>query len=216
MLLPLKLICELKNVRRDGTSLIYIQYCFSADKRTLLNTQISIHPLYWNKRKSCSSYDLPLLHGDIQQLNDELKRMYRIAEDIVAFAFKKKIEGPLNFVKKTYHPHFDVSTLEKQETVTELVGAIMQKKVNKDFYFQMDDYIEAKRNKVCNGMLNVYRQLKERIKAFETFRKTPISFESMDYTFYEDFIEFLTFHYEHKRRKQVLLGLKGKYTGSND
>ncbi len=208
MLLPLKPICERKNTRRDGTSLIYIQYCFSADKRTLLNTEISVPPGYWNKKKLCISNDLPSLHGDVQQLNDELKRMYRVAEDIVAFALKKKIEDPLNFVKKTYHPHFDVASLEKEEAVTKLVEAISQKKVNKDFYFQIDEYIEVKKNKVCNGMINVYRQLKERLKAFEMFQKRPITFEIIDYTFYEDFMEFLSFHYVHKRRKQVLLGLK--------
>ena len=42
MLLPVKPICERKFVRRDGTSLIYIQYCFSAEKRTLLNTEITV------------------------------------------------------------------------------------------------------------------------------------------------------------------------------
>ncbi len=51
MLLPVKPICERKFVRRNGTSLIYLQYCFSADKRTLLNTEIAIPPAYLEKLK---------------------------------------------------------------------------------------------------------------------------------------------------------------------
>lgn len=41
MLLPIKPICDPKNARRDGTSLIYLQYCYSATNRTLLNTEIA-------------------------------------------------------------------------------------------------------------------------------------------------------------------------------
>jgi hypothetical protein len=38
MLLPLKPICSRREIRRDGTSIIYIQYCFSSKHRTDLNT----------------------------------------------------------------------------------------------------------------------------------------------------------------------------------
>jgi len=48
MLLPLKPICEAKKARRDGTSIIYIQYCYSSEKRTNLNTEIAIPANYWN------------------------------------------------------------------------------------------------------------------------------------------------------------------------
>ena len=51
MLVPIKSICERKDMRRDGTSVIYIQYCYSADKRTLLNSEIAIPHAYWNKKK---------------------------------------------------------------------------------------------------------------------------------------------------------------------
>jgi hypothetical protein len=57
-------------------------------------------------------------------------------------------------------------------------------------------------------MLGVYRQLKGRLKAFETFRQHPIIFDCVDYNFYDDFIEFLTYHYEHKRRQDVHYGLR--------
>jgi hypothetical protein len=89
MLLPLKLICDAKKIRRDGTTLIYIQYCFSADRRTLLNTEIGIPPIFWNKRKLCISKDLQV-SGNAAFLNEDLKSMYRIAKDIISYASETK------------------------------------------------------------------------------------------------------------------------------
>ncbi|GEO08659.1 site-specific integrase [Segetibacter aerophilus] len=207
MLLPLKLICDPKKIRRDGSTLIYIQYCFSAERRTLLNTEISIPATFWNKKKLCISKDLPVVHGDATGLNEDLKRMYRIAEDIISYAIRNKIEDVGNFVKKIFHPHFNTHTLESLKAAI-IVESFKQKEINKDLFFQIDEYIESKKRKVCKGMLGVYGQLKGRLRAFESFRKRPITFDCMDYNFYDDFIEFLTFHYEHKRRQEVHYGLK--------
>ena len=207
MLLPLKLICDDRRIRRDGTTPIYIQYCFSAERRTLLNTEIAVPPIFWNKGKLCVSNNLPLCYGEPKRLNEDLRRMYRIAEDIISYASANKIEDIGNFAKKIFHPHFDPRSLESKEAA-KIVESLKQKEVNKGFFFQIDEYIESKRRKVCKGMLGVYGQLKGRLKAFEIFRKRPITFDCIDYNFYDDFIEFLTFHYEHKRRQEVHYGLK--------
>ena len=42
MLLPIKPICSASKIRRDGTSLIFIQYCLNTENKTLLNTEIGI------------------------------------------------------------------------------------------------------------------------------------------------------------------------------
>jgi len=91
MLLPIKPICEKKFLRRDGTSLIYIQYCFSSEKRTLLNTEIAIPPHSWNKKRLCISDNLPASIGNVNRLNNELDRMVRLAQDIVFYATRNKI-----------------------------------------------------------------------------------------------------------------------------
>ena len=115
MLLPLKTICIPKDVRRDGTTLIYLQYCYSGERRVLLNTEVGIPPNFWNKRKLSLADNLPLHYRGARPLNEDLKRMYRIAEDIVSYAVNNKIEDIANFVKKTFHPYFDVQTLESKE-----------------------------------------------------------------------------------------------------
>lgn len=42
MLFPIKAICNPKEIRRDGTAIIFIQFCYSSENRTLLNTGIAI------------------------------------------------------------------------------------------------------------------------------------------------------------------------------
>lgn len=92
MLLPIKPICERKDIRRDGTSLIYIQYCYSSEKRTLLNTEIAIPPNFWNKKRLCITDSLPLTFGNVEHLNYELDRMLRLVQDIVSFSGKIKLK----------------------------------------------------------------------------------------------------------------------------
>ena len=113
MLLPLSLICKKTKVRKDGTSLIKIQYCYSSDKRTELDTQISIPPKYWNRKSHRIADDLPVTYGNPSELNGNLQTMFRIAEDIVGFALKKQLTDPLTFLKRTFKPDFDISILEK-------------------------------------------------------------------------------------------------------
>ena len=73
MLLPLKPVCEQKDIRKNGTSLIYIQYCYSRKHRTNLNTEIAIPPQYWNKKKLSVKDTLPISWGNWEHMNTELK-----------------------------------------------------------------------------------------------------------------------------------------------
>jgi phospholipid N-methyltransferase len=59
MLLPLKTFCSATKVLRDGTSLIFIQYCKSETNKTLLNTGIGIPFNYWNKKLGRIAGNLP-------------------------------------------------------------------------------------------------------------------------------------------------------------
>lgn len=206
MLLPIKPICESKEMRRDGTSIIYIQYCYSAEKRTLLNTQISIPPESWNKRRLCISNNLPQMFGNARDLNSELNRMLQLAEEIIYFAIETKIEDRVKFVKLTFKPDFDFNNLQRNAIA--IVHPSTTKKVNTDIYFQIDEYIKSKEKKVSKATICVYNCMKEQLLSYEGYRRKKISFESLDFEFYDGFVNFLTFEYVHKRRKTVIKGLK--------
>src|SRR5947208_5653170 len=98
-MLPLKPICERKNMRRDGTSLIFIQYCYSSEKRISLNTEIAVPPAFWNKTSLNISKELPAVFGDFRQFNSELKRMLRTVEDLIDLAEQKEVANRGEFIK---------------------------------------------------------------------------------------------------------------------
>jgi hypothetical protein len=89
MLLPLSLICEKKDVRRDGTSIVFIQYCYSSERRTNLNTGVAIPPKYWSKKRQIITSDFPKEHGCVDILLKELKQKLRFAEYLVELANRK-------------------------------------------------------------------------------------------------------------------------------
>ena len=105
MLLRIKPICRTKRVRKGRTAPIFLQYCFSATKRTLLNTGIYIPPQYWHPKLLRHSY--PAEYGSPVKLNDELLRQKRLVEDLVAEATRKQITDKGAFVKKAFTPTLD-------------------------------------------------------------------------------------------------------------
>ncbi len=207
MLLPIKPICRAKKPNRDGTAIIYLQYCYSQTNWTLLHTGISIPPVYWQAKQLCISNQLPSKYGDPIKLNLELVRLMRMAEDLIAHAVKNSIADKGKFVKQSFSPAFDVVSLG--DKVKEVVQQeVADKKTKLDIYYQFDEYITSKQKRVSRDTLTVYKNVKSHLLAFEKYRKQKINFSSLDFAFYEDFIDYLTFEHIHMRRQTVLSGLK--------
>jgi len=59
MILPIKPICKKEWVRRDGTSVIFLQYCRNSEERVLVDTGLAIPPKYWNRKNKRISLSLP-------------------------------------------------------------------------------------------------------------------------------------------------------------
>jgi hypothetical protein len=207
MLLPIKCICPRSKVRLDGTGIIFIQYCYSATKRTLLNTEISIPIEYWNPKQCRVSDRLPSEFGNYEQLNEELHRQVRIAEDLVTYAAKRALPDKGAFVKKSFSPKLDTSGIvgEVDKAVEQVVE---ERRSKQDIYYQFDDYIKSKERKVSKATLTVYNNVKSHLLGFEAYRKQKIGFNSFDFSFYIDFIDYLTFEHVHLRRQTVQTGLR--------
>lgn len=207
MNLPIKLICRTGRLNSDGTSSIYIQYCCDQKNKPLLGTYIKIPSLYWNAKTACISAQLPKPYGSYKELNNELARLKRIAEDIVTYATLKKVQDRASFLKQYYSPTFDISDIDIKEK--EEASLIEKEKKNRlNIYHQFDEYISSKQRKVGKATLTVYSNVKSHLLAFEKFRNKEITFDSFDFAFYEDFVDYLTFEYVHMRRKTVQTGLK--------
>lgn len=53
MLLPIRAVGGENKIRKNGTALVFFQYCYCATMRTLLNTQIAIPIEYWDIKQRC-------------------------------------------------------------------------------------------------------------------------------------------------------------------
>ncbi len=194
---PIKLIQKKSAVRKDGTGIIFIQYCYSADERTLLNSGIAIPPNFWNKKTSRISEKLPDHYGHVQALQSQLIRLMRKAEDMVTYALRKKNISPLKFLKDNFHLSSHWKPEQMAHTQTNLC-----------IYYQIDQYIKDKESSVKRCTINVINAMKCHLKSFEVHRKEPITFDSFDLIFYEDFVRFLTYDIVHMRKREIVKGLK--------
>jgi integrase len=232
MFLPIKPVCKSGCTRKDGTNLIFIQYCFNSEKRTLLSTEIAIPIKYWNKKSLSVSDTLPSNFGKASELNQQIRNLVRKAEDIIDLGVKYNESDLVSFLKNHFNLQDDISTIESRIVIRIDEARKNNPKTNLDLYFQIDDYIRSKTHKVCPGMLRIYRNMKAHLQAFEEFRKKnflnrpenlrkkkniedskeykslTITFESFDLDFYESFVDFLAYDYVQERSKRLKLGLK--------
>lgn len=189
-------------IRKDGTSIIFIQYCHSLEKRTILNSGLAIPPSYWNLKRLRISAELPASFGSHELLNERLQNTIRIVEDILFYAEKNKVKDPLSFLKQTFKPDLDISLLKEK------VKELETPKVDLDVFFQIDEYIKSKERHVTPKMIGVYKNMRETLKLFENYRKKPITFESIDFNFYEEFIDYMMYEHIQRRRKEIVKGFR--------
>lgn len=209
--LPIKAICN-PRAKRDGTNLISIQYCQSPQKRTVLPTDIYIPRAFWNSKQRIILNRLPLDFGDAGILNNRLNKLIRRAQDLVYLAKENNFGSPIQVLKKY---HFTELTLEeiKEKELQNKNEISKLKASNLDLYHQIDDYIQSKTKKVCKDMPRIYRNMKEHLLEFQAYRGKPITFESLNLTFYEEFVDFLMYEYVQRRRKEQIVGLKVNTVG---
>lgn len=111
MAYPIKPICEEKDKRSNGTSIIYLQYCYTSGKRTNINTGIAIPPKWWNKKQSVVKDNLPAEFGNAEKINEEVTRQKRLLEDLIKWAIQNGKYPLGEFVKETFRPELSLSML---------------------------------------------------------------------------------------------------------
>lgn len=213
MRIPIKPLCEEKRIKANGKASIYIQYFHDGEHRTFLNTQLAIPPGYWDKRKQCIKETLPAEFGNHNQLNKEVDRQLRLAGDLITFGKSLGIAEIGSFVKENFSPSLDIEEFKICQLSTGKSFVPESTKKKEGFFKHLEEYIQAKSNKVKPGTLTVFHSMLLHFEAFEKYRKEPISFQSFDYQFYEDFIDFLIFKYPVPRKKTPTYGLRVNTVG---
>ena len=196
-------------MRQNGTSIIFLQYCQSPDRKTLLNTEIAIPPKFWNKKLNRVTDDLPIEYGTAKSANLEIHRLFRMAEDIITFAIRLGTLDPVNFVRQTFSPDFDISLLGiEKHKVDVKIESEKAEKLNLDFFFQFDQYLKSKESTVSRGTMDVLRNLKVILEKFQNHRNRKIRFDQIDLSFYEEYVHYLTYDHVQFRKIEPIKGLK--------
>ncbi len=198
MILPIKPICKKEWIRRDGTSVVFIQYCRTSDERVLVDTGLAIPPIYWNRKNCRINVNLPDQYGSVASFETHLSQKLRRAEDLISYALKKGNICPTRFLKEKFNTSFDpVKVLPE-----------LNPQSNLDVFYNIDDYIKAKEGRVKKCTINVIKAMKKHLLDFQFYRNKPITFECFDVYFYEQLINFLMYDVIHQRRTTVIKGLK--------
>lgn len=198
MILPIKPICKKEWSRRDGTSVIFLQYCFNSEERVLVDTGLSIPPEYWNRENNRISPCLPERFGDVKDIEDHLSQKMRGAEDLVKYAITQSNIPPIKFLKEKFSTGFD----PVKST------AVLKNQDSMNVFYHIDEYLKSKEGKVEQCTLNVIGAMKKHLLSFQNYRKKSVTFESFDVTFYEQFVDYLIYEIPHMRRTEVIRGLK--------
>ncbi len=193
---PLSFTIKPSAVRKDGTCIVFLLYCYNSKQKPLVDTGVAIPPKYWNAASKTISSTLPASYGVHAELQETLFRKKRRAEDLIDEAKKRGI-NPAKFVKD------NLSLPESWE-----LRQLREERGELSVYYQIMLYAQSREHEVSEATINIIRMVKTHLLAFETYRGTPISFESFDYKFYCDFVSFLKFHYVKLRRKKEEKGLR--------
>ena len=208
MLLPVKAIIK-KTPRKDGMHTIYFQYCYSSANRILLSTEIAIPLHYWAAKRQCVTKSLPPEIGSADELNKELGRLRKMIEVLIERGKAEGVESIGAYVKELYSPTEDIAKLQSEPLIIPI------KKKELDFFAEMDVYIKSKERKICEKGLSNLKSLKTHLLAFQQFAKRPVTFSGLDYNFYCDFVDFLTYDYLIPRLKEPVYGLKVNSIGKD-
>jgi len=122
----------------------------------------------------------------------------RRAEDLVKYAIAQSNIAPTKFLKEKFSTGFDPTKST----------AVLKEQDSMDVFYHIDEYLKAKDGKVKPCTLNVIGAMKKHLLSFQNYRKKPVTFESFDVTFYEQFVDYLIYQIPHMRRTEVIKGLK--------
>jgi hypothetical protein len=125
---------------------------------------------------------LPIKYGKSNELQISLTEKLRKAEDMVEHAIKKRNVCHMKFLKDNFLLHSNWRMDQMADSVKNL-----------DVYFNIEDYVKSKETTVKHCTINVINAMKAHLKSFENYRNEPITFDSFDVNFYEEFAKYLTY-----------------------
>jgi integrase len=187
----IKVYPRVDKILKNGKAPIELLYSVK-NQRKYYNTGERIYPKYWNKERQQGFYipireakklfpgidpDLLLTESEINDLNDKLWTLMRAIDNHEKDFLRKKIPFDSQMV---------IDLLKSDKTPT--LKITEPKNLVFDF---IEQYIRDNSATRVKGSLSVYKALSVHLKAYETATMKRLTFDSIDYKFFESFQNFL-------------------------
>jgi integrase/uncharacterized protein YeaC (DUF1315 family) len=183
-----ELRAEIKD--RSGRSPIRLVYSIQS-KRKYFPTGIKLYQWQWDQKQQQAIFwrakkDIKAAHPDteVKELLTQ-KEVDDINKDIAALRAKViKIEKKFEALEQPYNAAMVLSELaekKKKQTLSE--------RTSKELFAFMDHYLNTTIRKP--GSLSVYRALKAHLQAYQEHTGRAVTFDALDYNFFESFKYFL-------------------------
>ena len=166
-----KLVLKKSSTRKDGTTPIFIQYSYDRERRTLLHTRKYIKSNFWNYEKN----EVRRTHPDAKDLNLYIQTLHKRVDNLIDDAIMHKIDPSIDYIKNKYQ---DEIILKKKEQ-------------SKDFFDQLDLFIEDAIPRVTDSVIKQHRSLKNHLLNFKKQTHFDLCFNSVNYDFYLKFKKYL-------------------------
>jgi len=184
---------ELRNAKadKDGKAPIRLIYQVKG-QRKYYNTGLKILPECWDKKEQQAfylekkaarklypgiNYELLLVASEVKDVNNELDGLTRKIE-----AIEKRFEMD----KAIYSAEMVVEKLKADKTHT------TKREAPSNILFEyMDKYLEDHKATREAGSLSVYRTLKKHLQGFEHDTRRKVTFDKIDYSFFQLFQNYL-------------------------
>ena len=187
----IKVYPRVDKILKNGKAPIELLYSVK-NQRKYYNTGEKIYPEYWNKESQQGLYipfrdakklfpnldpDLLLTESEINDINDKLWTLIRDIDNHEKDFLRKKIP---------FDSHMVIEQLKSDKNPT------LKKSEPKNLVFDfIEQYISDNSATRVKGSLSVYKALSVHLKAYETAKMKRITFDSIDYKFFQSFQNFL-------------------------
>jgi len=163
-----------KDLKKD--SLIYLSFSYEYN-RLRVSTELSIQPRYWNTKEQVAR-QIRGFTDDSDRINEKLKEKRTAIEDAFDLFKKKGITPDTDQLKAEYLKQLTPEASKEQQ----------------GFWEEYEKFIESAKGRVVNDVIKDYKSLQKHLNGFEKHKRTKITFSSFDFAFYQQFVDYLTYH----------------------
>lgn len=172
----------------DGTAPIHIIYQVKGQRRYYAIPEILILPINWNAKTQKAVYikkkDVEGVHDEILLTSSQVKKVNEVMENLVTDI--RSLENGFKDRNVAFSSQMVVDALKSAKRPETKKGSPAT--VLFDF---IDKYIADHSETRVKGSLSVYRALKEHLRAYQNEKKITVTFDSIDYSFFQSFQNFL-------------------------